>query len=86
MTKRSMSHFNKQLQGAYARGWADAYAKLWAELQLPDGIKLKDGRTARAVIEAAPPPPAEPTLVDEKHIRRRPPVEDQQRQLPTGEA
>ena len=57
MTRRSITSFNTQLRANYMKGWNDAYTQLWNDLQRPEGVPMKDGRIARAVIEPAPKEP-----------------------------
>lgn len=54
MTRRSVTSFNLKLQAAYAKGWREAYERLWNDLQKPEGVTLKNGDVARAHVTPAP--------------------------------
>lgn len=52
MTKRSMSALRKQFQEAYNKGWNAGITSMWNQLLMPQGVTMKNGDNARAVIRS----------------------------------
>lgn len=63
-TSRRGREMTMQMQ-AFNRGIIEGVNQLAAKLQLPEGVQMTDGRTARLVYDAAPEVIVPPLLTDE---------------------